>query len=459
MNRPISRAEPRIFYGWWVVAAAFVITFLGFGSAYTFSAFLEQLQRDFGASRGSVSLVFSLAGFLYFGLGIITGPLADRFGSRPFAVIGMVLLGVGLGLASAARNLTEVYAAYSLGVGLGCGCAYVPAIGAVQRWFVRRRAFASGLAVAGIGLGTLVMPPLATLLIAALGWRGAYLVLGVLALLLGGGMALLIENDPRGRGLNPDGDEQAEQTRQVASDASVRDAIHSRRFISLYAACLICSFGVFVPFVHLVPFARDHGIAGSTAALLLSVIGIGSTVGRFFLGTIADRIGRERSLLMMFVGMAASLSIWAVSTKVWSLTSFALIFGVFYGGWVAVLPAVVTDYFGGRNVSGIIGVLYTSVAFGTLIGPSAAGFAFDLSHSYELPIIASAATNVLAALILAFETTRSFDAGITSVPPSTSVFVKATPTDPKEGRCVYRQRTAADPASMRACSFRPTTDS
>jgi MFS family permease len=77
-----------------------------------------------------------------------------------------------------------------------------------------------------------------------------------------------------------------------------------------------------------------------------------------------------------------------------------LVYGVFYGGWVAILPAIVMDYFGGRNVSGIIGVLYTSVAFGTLIGPSAAGFAFDLSHSYTLPILASAATNIVAAIIV-----------------------------------------------------------
>jgi len=397
---PALRAESRIFHGWWVVAAAFTMTFLGFGCAYTFSAFVEQLQRDFGASRGSVSLVFSLAGFLYFGLGIISGPLADRFGSRPLALIGMILLGVGLGLASLAQNLVQVYLAYSLGVGLGCGCAYVPAIGAVQRWFVRRRGFASGLAVAGIGVGTLVMPPLASLLIGALGWRGAYVVLGALALSLGGGMALLIENDPRARGLNPDGDGQATQSVQ-AGGTSVRDAIRSRRFISLYAACLICSFGVFVPFVHLVPFAQDHGIVASTAALLLSVVGFGSTAGRFFLGTIADRVGRERSLVMMFIGMAASLSIWALSASVWPLAIFALAYGVFYGGWVAVLPTVIMDHFGGRNVSGIIGVLYTSVAFGTLIGPSAAGFVFDLSRSYELPIIAAAATNVVAALIVA----------------------------------------------------------
>ena len=93
----------------------------------------------------------------------------------------------------------------------------------------------------------------------------------------------------------------------------------------------------------------------------------------------------------MFVGMALALAVWVFATSFWSLAAFAFVYGIFYGGWVAVLPAVVMDYFGGRNVSGIIGILYTSVAFGTLIGPSAAGFAFDLSHSYTLPILASVA--------------------------------------------------------------------
>src|SRR3954449_4718327 len=120
MNRS-SASHPRIFRGWLVVLGAFAVTFLGFGSAYTFSAFVEPLQREFGATRGSVSLVFSLAGFLYFGLGVISGPLADRWGSRRLAVIGMVLVGLGLAAASAARSLAEVYLAYSLGIGLGVG--------------------------------------------------------------------------------------------------------------------------------------------------------------------------------------------------------------------------------------------------------------------------------------------------------------------------------------------------
>jgi MFS family permease len=397
--------HPGIFYGWFVVLAAFAVTFVGFGCAYTFSAFVEALQRDFDASRGSVSLVFSLAGFLYFGLGIISGPLADRVGSRGLAVAGMILTGLGLAAASLARSLPEVYAAYGLGVGLGVGCAYVPAIGAVQRWFVRRRGFASGLAVSGIGVGTLVMPPLASFLIESLGWRGAYLALGTFAAVVGGGLALLIENDPRDRGLGPDGDPPPSGTQPKRAEGnSVRDAIRSGRFMSLYAACLICSFGVFVPFVHLVPYAQDHSVTPASAVLLLGVIGVGSTAGRFFLGGLADRMGRQLSLLLMFAGMALALAVWMIATNIWSLAAFAFVYGVFYGGWVAVLPAVVMDYFGGRNVSGIIGILYTSVAFGTLIGPSAAGFVFDLGHSYTVPILASAGANIIAAIIIASTT-------------------------------------------------------
>jgi OFA family oxalate/formate antiporter-like MFS transporter len=411
-NPALAKKSPRLFYGWLVVAGGFTVTFVGFGCVYSFSAFIDSLQHDFGASRGSVSLVFSLAGFLYFTVGTVSGPLADRFGSRRIALIGMILIGVGLALASVAQNLAQVYLAYGLGVGLGVGCSYVPAMGAVQRWFIKHRGFASGLASSGIGAGTLVVPPLVALFISQLGWREAYLVLGALATMVGVAAALLIENDPRDRGLNPDGDIKTEApppgpASVRAAGLSIAAAVKSKRFLGLYTACLFCAFGVFVPFVHLTPYAIDHGMAKSSAVLLVSVIGVGSTVGRFFLGGLADRLGRRLSLLVMFVGMAASLLIWAAATTFWPLAVFAFAFGVAYGGWVALLPSVVMDYFGGRNVSGIIGVLYTSAGIGTLIGPSAAGFAFDLSHSYTVPILLSAAGNVIAALIMALTSESS----------------------------------------------------
>lgn len=390
----------RFFYGWAIVGAAFAVTLLGFGSAYTFSAFLTPLEQEFGASRGEVSLVFSLAGFLYFALGIVSGPLADRYGARTMAVLGMLLVGAGLVFAGLARTIMEVYVAYGLGVGIGVGCAYVPAVGAVQRWFVRRRGFASGLAVSGIGLGTLVMPPLAAWLIDLIGWRHAYIALGLAAALLGIAMSWLLVNDPRDKGLGPDGDPLTAATASGArAGNTVGEAVRSRQFVGLYAASLACAFGVFVPFVHLVPYALDLGIAPTSAVLLLGMIGVGSTAGRFFLGGLADRMGRHASLVAMHAGIALSLIIWALAGGFWTLALFAFLFGVFYGGWVAIIPSVATDYFGGRHIGGILGVLYTSVAFGTLIGPSAAGFAFDINHSYRVPIIASIAVSFVAAAL------------------------------------------------------------
>jgi MFS family permease len=405
MSAKPSASNPRIFYGWFVVAAAFAVMFVGFGAAYSFSAFLVSLQHDFAASRGSVSFVFSLAGFLYFGLGVITGPLADRFGARRLAVIGMLLTGAGLAAASVARNLIEVYAAYGLGVGLGIGCSYTPAVGAVQRWFLRRRGFASGLAVSGIGMGTLIMPPVVSWLIATLGWRETYLVLGILAVVVGGGMSLLIEDDPRWRGLAPDGDPlptgaQPEATPRIP----IGKALTSRRFIGFYAASFICSFGLFVPFVHLVPYAVEHGVAQTMAVLLVGAIGVGSTAGRFLLGSLADWLGRPLSFLLMFVGMGLSFVIWLFSESFWPLAVFALVYGVFYGGFVALAPAVLSDYFGARNAPSLVGIAYTSVALGTLIGPSAAGFAFDISHSYTLPILVSIGGYILASAVLATTT-------------------------------------------------------
>jgi MFS family permease len=103
----------------------------------------------------------------------------------------------------------------------------------------------------------------------------------------------------------------------------------------------------------------------------------------------------------MFLGMAAAQGMWAVASGPWSLAAFALAYGTVYGGWVALLPALVADYFGGRNVSGIIGILYTSVAFGNLVGPTTAGYMFDISHSYTPPIVASVCASVIAAAMMA----------------------------------------------------------
>jgi MFS family permease len=203
-----------VFRGWYVVAGAFSVMLVGFGGAYTFSAFVAPLETAFRASRGTVSLVFSLAGFLHFALGVGQRPARRPMGIATAGDPRNADHGAGLVLAGLAADLISVCLAYGLGVGLGVGLAYVPAIGAVQRWLVRRRGLASGLAVSGIGVGTLVMPPMASALIATLGWRHAYMALGLFVAVVGAGLALLIANDPNDHGLAPDGDGVAHNVRR-----------------------------------------------------------------------------------------------------------------------------------------------------------------------------------------------------------------------------------------------------
>ena len=170
---------------WGVVAAAFAAMFVAFGIAYSYGAFLEEMRADFGVGRAAGATFFSLTSLLYFGLGGLSGAAGDRFGQRRVLLVGAAAFGLGLVATARAGSLGVALAAYGLGVGIGVACAYVPMVALVGAWFERRRTLALGVAVAGIGVGTLVIPPATAALIEAVGWRDAYLVLaavGVAAL-------------------------------------------------------------------------------------------------------------------------------------------------------------------------------------------------------------------------------------------------------------------------------------
>jgi len=133
----------------------------------------------------------------------------------------------------------------------------------------------------------------------------------------------------------------------------------------------------------------------------VSLIGVGSLLGRFAIGPFADRLGRRRSLAVMYVGLGLMLVVWWSASAYWLLAAFALGFGAFYGGGVALFPTIVMDLYGPRAIAGIIGVLYTGAGLGTLVGPWLAGAAYDALRAYDLPILAGAVLSLLAAACIA----------------------------------------------------------
>ena len=375
--------------GWYVVAGTFLILTLGFGSAYSFGTFFAPLQDEFGASRAAVSVAFSAAILVLFSVGPFSGTVADRLGPRLLVAGGLALVGCGLIFASVSQAMWQVQAAFAVCIGGGVGLAYVPAVGAVQKWFDRRRGLASGIAVSGIGAGTLAVPPFAALMIAELEWRPALLLVGCIVVVAGGASGLLVRNPERA----PESSSAQSQT-----GVSLAFAVRSRPFFLLFLGFLLASFGQFTPIAHIVPYAEDRGIAPQAAATLLSLLGVGSAFGRFAIGAAADRIGRWRGLGLSFGGVGVSCLLWLFGDGMIVLGLFAVLVGMFWGGSVALAPSVMADYFGTRAVSGIIGVLYAGVGFGALVGPIIAGLVFDLWQSYFVAILYSIIAPVFAAI-------------------------------------------------------------
>ena len=392
----------KLFYGWYVVAGAFAVLFCGFGSAYSFGVFFGPLQQEFGATRASVSLVFAIAAALYFSIGALGGMLADRFGPRRVVASGILFMALGLIAASRAASLLQVYVFYGLGVGFGVGMVYVPAVGAVQRWFLRRRGLASGLATMGTGLGTLCVPLIAAALIAAWSWRDAFMTLGIGVLLIGGLGASRFVAEPGLLGLQPDNESALPDAGKRGNGGfTLRGALQTGFFWRLYLSQSLITVGVGVTFAHLVPYAEDLGLNRATAVACLSLVGLGSAAGRLGLGSLADRLGRLRALILFYACLAASYLVWLVATSVWTIAIFAAIFGLFSGGFIAVMPAFIADYFDGPNVSGVIGVQYTAPGVAMLGAPVFAGFVFDRYGSYNLAIIVSFITAVVGLWLLA----------------------------------------------------------
>ncbi len=391
-----------MFYGWYVVAATFLVLFGGFGAVYSFGAFVLPLGTEFAIGRAGVASIFSSAVFILFLTGAFSGMLADRIGPRPVIAIGVFAIVFGLAGAAAAREFVHVLLCYGIGVGIGVGFVYVPAISAVQPWFNRRRGLASGIAVTGIGVGTLVMPIIAGQLLEHMNWREVFLVLAAVMFILGVIAACVIENNPAARGLAADGGpaRRLDPGAPVANEA-LRPMLRSRPFVLFYCASAILSVPVFIPFVHLVASAEDLGVGRAHAVAILGLIGLGSTAGRFIVGGFADRLGRRRALIGMLGGIGLAYLAWLAATGAALLSVFALVFGTCYGAYVALSPALLADYFSGPKLSSVIGMQYTAAGLGSIVGPVLAGYLFDVTGRYTLALLVAIACSAIACALVA----------------------------------------------------------
>jgi MFS family permease len=354
--------------GWFAALSAFIAGFVVFGVTYSFGVFFTPIEAEFDASRTATSVFFAITGMLFYFFGWITGRLSDRFGPRPVVAAGAIIMGTGLTLTAAAPQMWTGYLAYGTGAGIGASCAYIPTLAHVGGWFTRHRTTALGLAAAGTGCGTLLMPPIAAVLIQTYGWRTAYALFGagsfVLLLLCAG----LARRPPLA---------------QAGQTTSLRRVVSSRPFMLLYVSWVLATTGLVASMVFLPPFALTTGVSPVAASSLISIVGGMSVLGRSGIGFISRKAGPVRLYKFSVLVMAASYLLWLPFTGYGWLAAFAATLGFGYGVRIALTPVVLIEFFGLENLGAVLGLFFTASSISAICGPLLAGLIIDQTGSYQ----------------------------------------------------------------------------
>jgi MFS family permease len=393
-------ARPRFFYGYTVVGAGLLIMAMTFGTYNSFGIFFEPVLTEFGWTRATISGAFSLSWIVQGVLGIVMGRLTDRFGPRLVLTICGFFLGLGYFLMSRISAVWQLYLFYGVIIGAGMGGSWVPIVSTVARWFAKRRSMMTGIAMVGVSMGTLITPPMASRLISAYDWRTSYVIVGSMVFVVVVLLAQLLRRDPTQVRQRPYGENEGEKPEVSETHPfSLREAVHTQQFWLTSGMYFCLGFCAYTIMTHIVLHAIGLGISRTAAANILATIGGLSIAGRVVLGSVGDRFGNRQVFIIGFILMAAALFWLVPAQEVWGLYLFAVVFGFAFGCAVSESP-LVAELFGLSSHGLILGVINCiGFTFGAAVGPLIAGYIFDMSNSYQLAFIISAAMGV-AGLIL-----------------------------------------------------------
>lgn len=391
------------FYGYLIVGLAFIIMFVLWGAFYAFGIFFKPILKEFGWTRAMTAGAFSLCSIVQGLLSIAMGGLTDKFGARLVMTLCGLFLGVGYLLMSQLSVIWQLYLFFGAIVGAGMGGSFTPLMSVVARWFMKRRSTMTGIVAAGTGFGTLIAPPVVSRLVSSYGWRVSYVILGGIVLGIVVVCAQFIRHEPARMGQAAYGDdgEREKVLNQDFKELSLREAIYTRQFWTLFGMVFSLGFCVFAIMVHIAPHAAEIGISTTSAANILATIGGASILGKVLLGKTADRIGNRRTFIIGFILMLAALFMVLPTKGELMLYLFAVVYGFGFGGCIASESPIVAELFGLSSHGLILGVISFSFLLGGAFGPFLFGFIFDITGSYQWGFLACGVVSFIGLILTA----------------------------------------------------------
>jgi MFS family permease len=395
-DRP-RRLRLPFFYGWLLVAIAFVTMAIGVNARTAFSLLFPAILDEFGWDRGVTAGAFSF-GFVVSALITPTvGRLMDRRGPLLVVETGVAMMGVGLLLATLTREPWQLYLTLGALVGGGINClAYTGQSLYLTNWFVRRRGLALSIAFSGVGIGSVTILPWQQALIDASGWRTACLALGALVLVVLLPLNLLLKGRPADLGLEPDGlPTNRDGARRISNivdpawaaiDWTLGRAVRTGRFWWIALSYFCALFSWYAIQVHQTKYLIDIGFSPAVAAWALGFVSLVAVPGQIAFGHLSDRIGREWAWSIGNLGLALSclaLIVMQQTPTVGLLYLMILVQGFLGYSLTSVMGAIPAEIFEGRHFGAIFGTVMLSAILGGGVGPWAAGALHDLTGDYQ----------------------------------------------------------------------------
>jgi MFS family permease len=414
-SRPLISRLP-FFYGWVIVAVAFVTMGVGVNARTAFSLLFPPILDEFGWERGVTAGAFSFGFLVSAVLSPALGRLMDRRGPRVVMELGVGLLAAGLLLATQARQPWHFYVTLGVLVGGGSVCmSYTGQSLFLPNWFVRRRGLAMSLAFAGVGVGSIILLPWVQSLIGRADWRAACWAMGILALVLLAPLNLLLRRRPEDLGLKPDGDPSSSETAAAGHSSNVVDAawvavdwtlgraLRTARFWWIAVGYFCGLFAWYAVQVHQTKYLVEIGFSPADAAWALGFVSLAGIPGQIALGYLSDRIGREWVWTVGSLGFALCyLTLLLLRQTPTPALLYVMVVsqGMLGYGLTSVVGAIPAEIFQGRHYGTIFGTVMLSAIGGGAVGPWATGALYDATGSYTLAFWIAIGGSGLSALAI-----------------------------------------------------------
>jgi len=392
---------------WTVIGGGFGLNLMT-GIALSWSVFVRPLMDSLGWTKTAVTLPFTIFIVVLALVMIPAGWAQDRIGPRKVAMLGGVLLGLGFILASfieVIKNPLWLYLTFGLTTGMGAGIGYACTIPPARKWFPNRPALGVALVIMGTGMSAILFAPLQRYLIDTRGLGMAFLIVGIVLLVVSVFSASLLRNPPEGwrpKGWQP--------TRSASSTVVARDyrptrIVKTGRFWMLWLMFALMSAAGLMVIGHIAAYAEEIGLTAMYAAITASVLSGFNALGRPGSAMLCDRIGVAGTMLILFTLQGAMMVIFPhFALTILTIYIAVAIIGFNFGANFALFPSATADSFGIKNLGGNYGLVFTAYGVGGTLGPVMGAYIYDATQSYTMAFtIAALFVFIAVALALVFK--------------------------------------------------------